>query len=234
MMSVTTEDFAAVMHTPKFGWMANVIASWTIAGGAAGGLLMALLVTTSRVHVVGAATLIIIVGAFGATLGAVHGAILGYLGRPVTPVPLGWRGTALLAAVTMVAAGIAVGFALWFGVSAVAATAGAAAATISMLVSTAFSLVVFAWATVNGWHALERAYTRWPEKRLGTMLVVGASAVLSSAMLLLRGTIPGTEIKLSAGAAVVMVVVAVLWIVSPVVFVMLRLTARIGFLHPHR
>jgi hypothetical protein len=50
--------------------------------------------------------------------------------------------------------------------------------------------------------------------------------VLSAFMLLLRGAIPGTEIRLSPVAALVLVAIAVLWIVSPAVIVALSIAGR--------
>jgi hypothetical protein len=61
---------------------------------------------------------------------------------------------------------------------------------------------------------------------LRSLLVGGAFAVLSAFMLLLRGAIPGTEIRLSPVAALVLVAIAVLWIVSPAVIVALSVAGR--------
>lgn len=217
----------------QLGWMTNMIVSWTLAGGVAGGLLMAILVITSRIHSMGIAAFVVAVGALGCIFGAVHGAVLGYLGRQNGNLQLNRRGWMTLGVSTLAASACAITFAFWLTLSAMTAAVGRDFGVVAFGFSLIISLAIFAWATVNGWHALERAYARWPEKRLGTSLVLGAFAVLSGVMLILRGAIPGTAIQLPLGAAIFLVAIAVFWIVSPAVIVSLRMTSR-GYRTTHR
>jgi hypothetical protein len=139
---------------------------------------------------------------------------------------LDWHGWLEVAAFAVAACAFATVFAVWLAISAMAATAGQFSGVLVLSVSIVVALTIFAWATLIGWRALETAYDRWPEKRLGTRLVIGASAILLAFMLMLRGPIPGTEIRLSPTAAVLLTLVAALWIVSPAVIVTLRFAVR--------
>jgi hypothetical protein len=187
---------------------------------------MAGLLLAGRLHSFGLILLVVMVGVVGSVLGAVHGSVLGYLGRPAGPHVMHARHYAMVGGLAAVACLVGVCLAVWLVVSAMAVQVGDVVGQIAMIMAALTAFAVFAWATVNGWHALDAAYRRWPEKRMGTALVLGAFVILLATMQWLRGGIPGTEIQLSAGASLVLVALAVLWIVSPAVILGLRVAAR--------
>jgi hypothetical protein len=226
MDSVARSEGSVGTDAPTLHWIASITVSWALAGGAATGVLIGGLVVTSRLHSMGMIALVVIIALFGSLLGTIHGAVLGYLGRPNTYSHLSWQRWLQVAAFATGACILAVVFAVWLVVSAMASVAGQVSAMFGLALSTLIAFGFFAWATLIGWRALETAYQRWPEKRLGTRLVIGSAVVLLGFMLMLRGSIPGTEIRLSAGAAIVLTAIAALWLVSPAVIVALRLARR--------
>lgn len=226
MRELALGRIVAVERSPNLSWIANMTVSWSLAGGAAGGVLIAGLVLTSRLHSMGLIPLLALVALFGSALGTTHGALLGYLGRNEPHQKLGWHEWLLVGAAAGVAGGCAMALAVWLGLAAMAAAAGERSGIIGLVLAAPVALAIFTWATLSGWQAIETAYTRWPEKRLGTLMVLGAFAVLSASMLLLRGAIPGTQIELSPAAAGALVAIAVIWIVSPAVIIALRFAAR--------
>lgn len=226
MRALTLDHAFATPRPRNLNGIASMTISWSMAGGIAAGVLIAALVFTSRLHSMGVVPLTAIVALIGSMLGSVHGAVLGYLGRASLDSRLGLRYWALVAALGCSGAALAVPFAIWLAIGAMTAASGAASGAVGLFIAIPITLIIFAWATMNGWDAFEIAYSRWPQKRLGTLLVVGAFLVLSAFMLILRGAIPGTEIQLSPVAAFVLVAIAVLWIVSPVVIVALSIAGR--------
>jgi len=213
-------------RVPLVSRMANILVSWSIAGGTAGGVLMATLLLTSRMHSMGVIPLVIIVAAVGSMLGLMHGAVLGYLGRREPAAHFTWPQVLLLAALSVASVVVSVAGAVWLVVTAIGAQAGVGLAQIALAGATLVTLLLFAWATWTGWQAIETATARWPEKRLASALVLGALVAISGGMLVLQGAIPGTGIRLSPIGAILLIVAAVLWIVSPAVIVMLRLAGR--------
>lgn len=226
MRALTLERTFAADRPRNLAGIAYMTVSWSMAGGIAAGVLIVVLVLTSRVHSMGLVSITAVVAMAGSLLGSVHGVVLGYLGRGEPNSKLGWRNWALVVVAAAAGSAIAVPFAVWLVLSAMAMAAGGTSGAIGLFIAVPVTLIVFAWATLNGWDALEAAYTRWPQKRLGTLLVVGVFAVLSASMLILRGAIPGTEIQLSMLAAIVVVALGVIWIVSPAVIVALSIASR--------
>lgn len=226
MRALTLDSAVAAPRPRNLSIIANMTISWSMAGGIAAGVLIAALVFTSRLHSMGLIPVTAIVALTGSMLGSVHGAVLGHLGRAEPNARLSLRHWALVLALACSGAAFAVPFAIWLAVGAMAAASGESSGTVGLLIAIPLTLMIFAWATMNGWDAFEVAYSRWPQKRLGTLLVAGAFAVLSAFMLLLRGAIPGTEIRLSPAAALMLVAIAVLWIVSPAVIVALSIAGR--------
>lgn len=226
MRALTLERSFAAERPRNLGGIANMTVSWAMAGGIAAGVLIVVLVLTSRMHSMGLVSITAVVAMAGSLLGSVHGVVLGYLGREEPGSKLGWRSWALVAASAIAGSAIAVPFAVWLTLSAMAMAAGGTSGAVGLLVAIPLALLVFAWATLNGWDALETAYLRWPQKRLGTLLVLGVCAVLSAGMLILRGAIPGTEVQLSTLASILVIALGLIWIVSPAVIVALSIASR--------
>ncbi|HET9439589.1 MAG TPA: hypothetical protein VFO52_05435 [Longimicrobiales bacterium] len=226
MRELSLGRIVAAERSPNLSWIANMTVSWTLAGGVAGGVLIAGLVLTSRLHSMGIILVVALVATFSSALGTVHGAVLGYLGRSDVSQRLRWHSWLLVGLAAAVAWAFAVVFAIWLALGAMAATAGERSGIVGLVIAAPVAIAIFTWATMSGWQAIETAYHRWPEHRLGTLMVVGAFVVLSASMLLLRGTIPGTDIRLSPVVAGALVGIAVLWIVSPAVIVALRFARK--------
>lgn len=226
MRELTLGRIMAIERSQNLGWIANTTASWSLAGGTAGGVLIAGLVLTSRMHSMGILPVVAIVATFGSALGTVHGALLGYLGRSELGSGLSWRNWLLVGAAAFAGWACAILFALWLAIGAMTAGARGGSGIFALAIAAPVALAIFTWATACGWQAIETAYARWPEKRLGTRLVVGAFVILSASMVLLRGGIPGTEIELSPIMAGALVAIAAIWIVSPAVIVALRIARR--------
>lgn len=220
-----------VWPTSRVGWIASLSVAWALAGGVAAMLLVAALILTGRLHSMDMLLLAGAVAGIASVFGAVHGGLLGLLGKAEAANWLSWRKTLFVVVSTVAACCFSVAFGMWIGISTMAARSGYRGGIIALVVAAPIAVAILAWATVLGWHAMEIAYARWPEKRLGSRLVIGATAVLSLFMLLLRGAIPGTDIQLSAFGAIVLVAVAVVWIVSPAVILSLRLNT---YAHPGR
>lgn len=204
-----------------FRSMATVAASWSLAGGIAGGMLAAGFAAAGRLHPDGAIIITLVLAGMGSVLGIVHGAVLGHLARARSD-PYTWPETTigLVAAV----AGLVVANVLsqWLVLAALLARAGSRSGWIYLAVLIPLCLGIVAWATFLGWHKLETAYARWPEHRIGSWLVGGAFLLVSAVFLVLRPAIPGTELQLSWWATLVLAGVATLWIAAPAVIAALR------------
>ncbi|HSJ07678.1 MAG TPA: hypothetical protein VK936_13325 [Longimicrobiales bacterium] len=204
-----------------FRSMATVAASWSLAGGIAGGMLAAGFVAAGRLHPDGAIIITLVLASMGSVLGILHGAVLGHLARARSD-PYTWPETTV--GVMAAAAGLVVANVLsqWLVLAALLARAGARTGWIYLAVLVPLCLGIVAWATFLGWHKLEAAYARWPEHRIGSWLVAGVFLVVSGVFLVLRPAIPGTELQLSWWATLIVAAVATLWIAAPAVIAGLR------------
>jgi hypothetical protein len=212
---------------PLLSWSAQVAAAWALAGGAAGGVLVAALVLAGRMHPDGSANVAMLLATVGGMLGVVHGAVLGYLGRhagteggaEVQPrlrdriFAATFAGSALVAAVAI---------AVWTVMSAVLARSGSTWGWLALAAGGALTLAIAAWATLLGWESLETAYEEWPEHRLGALLLGGTFALLSAVLLALRPAIPGTEVQLAPIGWIAVAALATIWIATPVIVLALR------------
>ncbi|HUH13424.1 MAG TPA: hypothetical protein VMK65_09955 [Longimicrobiales bacterium] len=212
----------------ELGWMGSTTAIWALAGGVAGGLMVTALLLAGRMHPGGLMIPVVAVAIFGGVLGTVHGAVLARLGRPEgAPAHLGWRE----AAGALLAAGgailLAVLIALWTTLSAAMVTTGRGGGWLLMAGMTAVSLASVGWATLRGWHALERAFTRWPDHRLGSMLVLATFLLLAGLFLSVRPALPGTALQPGPMFLVLAAGIATLWLAAPGIVLMLMLAHRV-------
>jgi hypothetical protein len=206
--------------------MATMTASWALAGGSAGALLTAVLLLSGRVH---PDALLLTAGFFalgGCMLGTVHGAVLGYLGRPALMRSDASRPLLATLLATVLAVGAALGYATWMALAASLARADHPAGWIALLAALPFAIAGIAWATYLGWHALELAYDRWPDHRIGSFLVLGAFVVLLAIFLALQPAVPGTELQLSPFASTMLAALVTLWLAAPAIYFGLRLMHR--------
>ncbi len=198
--------------------------SWSLAGAAAAGLLLAMLLAAGQIPDPGMILEMALgLGAIGSLMGTVHGAFLGFLSRPddaVRPVPA--RDRVMFVLTSVVTFVVALMLATWLPLSAGLVRAGLVFGWLGVFVSGMITVFAFTWAWDLGWHSLLVAYNRWPEHRLGTMLLAGTFALLAATLLLLRPALPqenravGTAIYLVAAAA------ATLWVAAPVLVLGMR------------
>lgn len=200
--------------------VAMLVASWTLAAGLAAGTLIAGFVAAGLLHPDG--VIAVGVALLGSAFGAVHGVVLGRLGRAPGPGSGGWRDGLASGLAAVVAAPAAATGSLWLEVSAATAGAGSGLGWAGLIVGGLLSLGIFAWATILGWRAFERAYARWPDHRLGGLLVGGAFVLLAGAFLLLRPVLPGTALQVSPLGGIVLAALATLWVALPAVVIALR------------
>jgi hypothetical protein len=219
------EKEARVAHETHVGWTATVAASWTLAGGVAGGVLVSVFVLASRIHPEAVVPLALLMASLGAILGTVHGTVLGHLGRPPAGTYVLTRTDRLLAlGLVLLAFPLALLLAQWLAMAAVLLLAGSIWGWPTVLGSSALAAAALIWASTVGWRTLETALHRWPDHRLGGWLVLGSFAVLLVVFLALEPTLPGTELRLNRGGWVVLAGLATLWVAAPAIILALRLT----------
>jgi hypothetical protein len=212
---------------PHLGWAAQVAAAWAVAGGAAGGSLVAALLLAGRLHASDSVLIAMLLASAGSALGLVHGAVVGYLGRHAGPdaelhKPSRLFGVAC--AVTGVVASIALSG--WLALSAVLVRAGSLWGWPALLAGGATVLVAAAWATVLGWRSLDCAYHEWPRHTLGAALVGGSFLVICATLLLLRPALPGTRLQFSVAGFIMVSALATIWIAMPAIILALRWAPR--------
>lgn len=212
------------------GACARVVVSWTVGGGIGfGGVLVGSLTVAGLVAPglqLLAAPVLFLLGAF---LGGVHGVLLAVVGRPRT---LG-RGGAVRRTLWAVLVAVPALFPAWIvttgiSLSAALVTEWHLAWGILALGGWLFGLAVCAWAAREGWHALCRAYARWPESRAGSVLTAVILVGACVASLRMEPELWGTGLKLNGVGALVLALAVTLWVGFPLVWVTLRLV------HDHR
>lgn len=232
---MTTTTHAALPHkgmetlTRGIGLPGRIAVSWTLAGGLlVGGFLVALMTLAGKLS--GNALLLTSTGLFliGGVLGYLHGAALGYLGRPEGMT----RGRAVaalgLAAVYALPA-LAVGAVVagWIAMSAVAIYLDRLLPKVAVGFAWVLGLALVAWAAVQGWRGLSNAYARWPQRRLGTALVAGLFGALLVLFLAERPEIWGLQMRVTPVGAVLLAAMATFWLAGPMVTLALRLVEQL-------
>lgn len=207
--------------------------SWVMAGGVAGGGILVGALTIGGYVAPGlqllAAPVLFLVGSF---LGATHGAILAVVGRAEHATCADATRCALYAGLLALPA-LGAG---WILTSAIAVTAAltkewrlswACVAGLGWVIG----LVLCGWAAREGWHALRRALARWPQNRVGSILVTSILVVLSIVSLQAEPEIIGTGLRLNGVGAVVVAVMVTLWVGVPLVWLVLRVAG--SWISPH-
>jgi hypothetical protein len=203
--------------------------AWAVAGAAGlGGVLVGLEALTGNLS--GNGLLVTAAGLFivGGVLGFLHGAVLGVMGRPQE---MSWKRAAaavVLAALYAVPA-LTVTFLVagWIALTPVALYTGKTFALIGCGVAWVVGAALIAYAAVEGWQALVRAYARWEEKRYGTLLVAATFAGLLVTFLAARPQLWGVQLRLTEVGAVLLALSMTLWLVGPLVTFALRLARKL-------
>jgi hypothetical protein len=224
--TIRTTDLAAPAPLLKsIGLTGRVAVTWTMAGGLLlGGVLVALMTLSGRLS--GHGIFMTATGLFviGALLGALHGSVLGLLGRPdgvARHEALGALGRSLLYAVP--GATVAWLLTLWIAMSAVAAYLDRIGPKVLVGLAWVGGAALLLAAAFSGTRALRNAYARWPERQLGTVLVAGSFAALLLVFLADRPSLWMLPFRVTEVGAVLAAVLLSLWVVGPMVTLALRL-----------
>jgi hypothetical protein len=160
----------------------------------------------------------------GAALGLLHGAPLGFFGRPEGVTARRAAGQLALAALYGIP-GLAVAWlaSVWVAMSVVAAYTGSFGALAGVAVGWVGCAAILSVAFVQSWRAAKNAYARWPQRRTGTLLVAASFAALLVTFLADRPEIWGLRLRVTETGAVLLSAVLAVWVVGPMVTVSLRL-----------
>ncbi len=205
-----------------------------MAGGIVlGGVLVAAMTLAGRLSgnaIFATATALFVVGAL---IGLVHGAVLGFLGRPVTVAPReAGRDLARAALYAIPALAVAWLSAIWVAMTLVAFYTGRMGPLVGAAVGWVAAGTILAGAAVQGFRALQNAYARWPERRVGTLLAGASFAALLLLFLSDRPEIWGIRLRLTETGAVLLAAFLAVWVAGPVVTVALRLARSVPFPRP--
>lgn len=215
--------------TRGIGLPGRVAVAWSAAGGVlVGGFLVAAMTLTGQLS--GHALLLTCTGLFvvGAVLGFVHGAVLGWMGRPAgASRKSSLAGLALAAAYAIPALLVAWLVAGWIGMTSIALYAGKTAAIVGCGIAWFVGLGAVAVAGENGWKALRNAYAGWSNARVGTLIVAALFGGLLAVFLAEQPRIWGLSLRLTPVGAVLAALAATLWLAGPMVTVSLGLLDRL-------
>lgn len=228
-MSATTIDTTGRplgTDVPRgIGLQGRVAVTWATAGGVIlGGFLVAAMTLTGQLS--GSGLFFTSSGLFviGVVLGLLHGTVLGFLGRAESTTSrqaLGALGRSALYAIPAVAVGWLA--TVWIGMTVVALYLDRALPLIGVAVSWAVGATVVAAAVVYGVRALQNAYARWPERRVGTAVVAMTFAALLLTFLADRPELWGLRFRVTEVGAVLLAALLSIWLAGPAVTAALRL-----------
>jgi len=206
----------------------RVIISWAAAGGIGlGGLVVGLTAIGSPETAQGLLPLAPVLFLVGALAGLLHGTILAYLGRS--------EGVSGAAAASAAASGIVLSIpalvvawvaTAWISLTPAVLTMRAWSTTLVTGAGWIVGVAVCCWAAVEGWEALCSAVARWPERRLGMLLLIGAAVALSVVFVRFRPGVWGTGLRLTGIGAVILALVSTLWVTLPIIVVLLHYLHR--------
>ena len=205
-----------------------------MAGGVAvGGVLVAAMTLAGRLSgnaIFATATALFVVGAL---IGVVHGAVLGFFGRPAGVSPR-QAGHDLGRAALYIVPGLAISWlaTIWVAMTLVAFYTGRIGPLVGAAVGWLAAGTILAAAAVQGVRALRNAYARWPERRAGTVLVTASFAALLLLFLPDRPEIWGMRLRLTEVGAVLAASLLAVWVAGPIVTVALRLARSVPFPRP--
>ncbi len=205
-----------------------------MAGGVAvGGVLVAAMTLAGRLSgnaIFATATALF---AIGALLGLVHGAVLGFLGRPsgVTPRQAGHD---LGRAALYLVPGLAVSWlaAIWVAMTLVAFYTGRVGPVAGAAAGWLAAGTILAATGVQALRALRNAYVRWPERRAGTVLAAASFAALLLLFVSDRPEIWGMRLRITEVGAVLLASLLAVWVAGPLVTLALRLSRSVPFPRP--
>jgi hypothetical protein len=211
------------------GLPGKVAVSWAAAGGVlVGGFLVATMTLLGQLS--GHALLLTSTGLFvvGAVLGYVHGAMLGWMGRPTELTrrqALG--GLALSVAYAVPALLVSWLVAGWIGMTSVALYSGSIPALVGCGFAWLVGLGLVAMATERGVQALRSAYAGWSHAPAATLLVAAVFGGLLAVFLADRPMLWGVPLRVTPVGAVLLAAAATIWLAGPIVTIALTLIERL-------
>jgi hypothetical protein len=230
-MSATTEHVLLGLNravSSAFELPGRVALAWAGASGMlAGGVWVAALVRQGRAS---SSTSLIMTTAFFILfggLGFVHGGVLGYLGRPhgytrwQTVRSMFWA--ALLGAPVLL---LLWELSVWVSISEAVIKLQRPVLQLGIAISWLILLGVCATAVVQGMGALRAAYARWPDARLGTLLVAATFGFVLMNFLSEPPVLWGSNLRFTGAGALLLAAGVTAWIASPVIVLALQLLHR--------
>jgi hypothetical protein len=203
-------------YPSELGLVGQVATSWGVAGG-----LLAAMVVTAHVLLGGLSsslgfltTTIFFVA--GGAVAFLHGAVLAYLGRPVTVdrrLALHRLALATIYAFPTMAMGWLVSMVMALSVASY--VSGRTAALVMSALGWIVALAVFAWAAVETRGAVTNLCRRWPGARAILMVLGLAFLAALPVFLVTRPEIWVVGVRPTATAAAVMALAATAWIGGP-------------------
>lgn len=198
-----------------------------------GGVMIAVMTLTGRLSA--HALLLTSTGLYllGVALGLLHAIPLGLLGRDEgvdLRVAIRQQRRALL--YTVAALGFGWPVAGWVAMSIVARDAGRFGPWALTVVGWILGLATLFWCGIACGRALAAAYARWPERRVGSALVLVSLVAL---MILLVGERPmlfGSRLRLTHVGGALVALLLTFWVIGPMVTYVLRALHRIPEIEP--
>ncbi|HUF50659.1 MAG TPA: hypothetical protein VMN60_07500 [Longimicrobiales bacterium] len=228
-MRTETAARPGTMVARDTGLVGRVAVTWAVGGGLLlGGFLVAAMTLAGRLS---GNALLLTAGALyviGGLFGFVHGAALGFFGRPAD-VTAGEAMRRIGMAALYAMPALAVGFiaAGWIAMTMVALYLDRTLPMIGAGAGWVVGLAVLLAATVSGAQAMRNAYARWPDRRLGTVLVAATFAALLVLFLADRPELWGLRLRVTEVGAILLAAVGAFWVAGPVVTIGLGLLRRL-------
>lgn len=215
---VSSESMTARLAR-RVGLPGLVALTWALAGGILlGGAWVAGLAASGRASGNLLFSLTTVLFAGGAILGFVHGSLLGYLGRGSGTS--GWEALRSLVKgglLAVPASAVGWGLALWVGLAGAASAVDEVVILLSMALGWILGGAICVWAVAETVAALRNALSRWGHRWIGSTLLLSTFVALTTAFLLERPEIWGTDLRVSAVGAVMLAMGATIWLAGPVV-----------------
>lgn len=220
--------------TRSIGLPGRIAVTWALAGGLLlGGFLVAGMSLAGRLS--GGGLLVTSAGLFviGAALGYLHGAVLGFVGRPADMTRSQALQKVALGAVYALPV-LALGWILagWVCMAPVARYLGRTLPLIGVGCAVVVGVIGLGFAAVYGWRGMRNAYARWPERRVGTVLVFATYAALLVLFLADRPELWGSELRVTETGAVLLASMVTFWMVGPGVTLALAALRRLALPMP--
>lgn len=201
----------------QLGLVGQVAAGWGAAGGLAAALVVVTHMLAGRLSASFGFTTLSVAFFVGSVLGFVHGAVVGYLGRPAD-VSRKVAVQRIAVGVVYVVPTMVIGWlvALALGMTAVAIRSLNLVALLIALVGWAATVVIVYWVIDETRQVLSNLEARWPDARAFLVVLGLGFLVLLPIFLATRPEIWVLGVRPTRTAAAIMALAATLWIGGPI------------------